>query len=75
MTEAFILINAETGHENEVIDSLKEIKEVVEAHTVFGEYDIIALIETRSRKELNDIISWKIRRHLLVKTTLTLVVI
>ena len=75
MTKAFVLINTETGHENEVIESLKDIKDVIEAHTVFGEYDIIALIESGSRKDLNDIIGWKIRKHLQVKSTLTLVVI
>jgi DNA-binding Lrp family transcriptional regulator len=75
MTKAFVLINTETGHENEVIESLNDIKDVIEAHIVFGEYDIIALLDSGSRKDLNDIIRWKIRKHMQVKSTLTLVVI
>jgi DNA-binding Lrp family transcriptional regulator len=72
---AFVLLNAETGLETEVMKGLKDIKEVKEAHLVYGVYDIIARMETDSMRELKDIIAWKLRRLEKVRSTLTMIVI
>ena len=74
MAKAFVLLNADLGAENEVLESLKNIKEVKEAHGVYGVYDIIVLIETDTMQELNDLISWKIRRLDKVRGTITMIV-
>ena len=75
MAVAFVLINAELGHENEVLESMKEIPEVKETYGVYGVYDIIARVETDTMNELRDIISQKIRRLDKIRSTLTMIVI
>jgi len=75
LATAFVLINAEIGAESEVLNELKEIPEVKEAHMVYGVYDIIARVETETMQELKDTISWKIRRLDKVRSTLTMIVV
>jgi len=75
MATAFILVNAETGEENNVLARLKEIPEVKEAHMVYGVYDVIARVETGTMQELKDVLSTKVRRLENVSSTLTMVVI
>ena len=75
LATAFVLINAEIGSESDVLKGLKEVPEVVEAHMVYGVYDIIARIETETMQNLKDIISWKIRRLDKVRSTLTMIVV
>ena len=70
---AFVLINAEPGTEAEVLEALKAIPEVREAHMVYGIYDIIARVETGTSEELKNAIEWKIRRLDKVRSTATLI--
>lgn len=73
MVIAYVLLNSEVGSEENVLKNLNSIREVKEAHTTYGVYDIIARVETNTMKELKDIISWKIRRLEKVRSTLTLI--
>jgi len=75
MPIAFVLINAELGSEREILKELGEIKNVKEAHFVYGVYDIIAKIEADSMDKVKETITWKIRRLDKVKSTLTMIVI
>ena len=75
MATAFVLINTETGEENRVHMSLKEIPEVKDVFIVYGVYDIIARVETETMEELKDVLSWRIRRLDKVRSTLTMIVI
>ena len=75
MATAFVLINAEIGSENEVLNDLRSISEVKEAHMVYGVYDFIARVVTDTMQELKDTISWKIRRLDKVRSTLTMIVV
>jgi DNA-binding Lrp family transcriptional regulator len=74
VANAFVLINAELGSENDVMKSLKTIDEIKEAHMVYGVYDIIARIEADTMANLKDIISWKIRHISKIRSTLTMLV-
>jgi len=71
MPRAYVLINAEAGAESEVLEALKAIQEVKEAHMVYGVYDIIARLETKSMEELKNVVSWRIRRLDKVRSTIT----
>ena len=73
MTLAFVLINAEIGGEQEVIKALKTIKNVKEAHLVYGVYDIVAKVEAETMDKLKEIITWNIRRLDKVRSTLTMI--
>ena len=75
MATAFLLINAESGSETEVLKDLKAIPEVKEAYMVYGVYDIIARIGTETMQDIKDIISWKVRRLDKVRSTLTMIVV
>jgi DNA-binding Lrp family transcriptional regulator len=74
MNRAWVLINTLLGRECESLKSLRIILGVTEAHLVYGQYDLILLIEANSMKQLEDIISWNIRRHKTVCNTVTMVV-
>jgi len=75
MTTAYVLINCDMGYEAEVIDEIKQLEDVKEAHGVFGAYDILVKVESDNVENLRDTISWKIRKLNRVRSTLTLMVI
>ena len=58
---AYILINTETGSTSEVLESVKKIKNVIEAHSVYGVYDVVAKVEVESLKKLSETVTLKIR--------------
>jgi DNA-binding Lrp family transcriptional regulator len=72
MVKAFVLVNCEIGAEKQVIDELRTISGVKEAHGVMGAYDIMAEVESPSREELRKTIIWKIRKIQMIRSTLTL---
>jgi DNA-binding Lrp family transcriptional regulator len=75
MAQAYVLINTEIGFETQVLKDMGNIKEVKEAHTVYGVYDILARIETETMEELKNTISWQIRRMKKIRSTLTMIVV
>jgi len=74
METAFVLINCDLGCEQAIIDELKLLDNVKEAHGVFGAYDILTKVESESVDHLRDIITWKIRKLNRVRSTLTLMI-
>ncbi len=72
---AYLLLNVETGTEEEVMRSLKPIPEVKEARMVYGAYDIIVRVETVNMEELKNLVSWRIRRLYRVRSTMTMIVV
>jgi len=75
MSIAFVLVNAEIGGEEEVLQEIKKVEGVEEAHTVYGVYDIIAKIRAETMDKLKEIVTWHIRRINKVRSTLTMIVI
>jgi len=71
----FVLINAEIGGEEEVLEEIKKVEGVQEAHTVYGVYDIIAKIEAETMDKLKEVVTWHIRRINKVRSTLTMIVV
>lgn len=74
MPIAFVLINAEIGSEEEVVNQLKKLPAVKEAYLVYGVYDIVAKVEAETMDKLKEIVSWNIRRLEKVRSTLTMLV-
>ncbi len=74
MEIAYVLISCDLGFEAEIIDELKHLDNVKEAHGVFGVYDILTKVESDSVEHLRDVITWKIRKLNRVRSTLTLIV-
>ena len=75
MNIAFVLVQSTIGHEMEVLHDLLKIQYVKEAKGTFGYYDILVKIEAETEKEIEKIITKKIRKVKNVNTTTTLSVI
>jgi DNA-binding Lrp family transcriptional regulator len=75
MALAFVLLNAETGTENEVLEELKKIEAVKEAYVVYGVYDVVAKVGADTMEKLKEIVTWKVRRVDKVRSTLTMIII
>ena len=73
MPKAFVLINVESGAEQEVVDELKKIDGVEEAYFSYGVYDIITKIKADSMEQLKDMVTRKVRTIGRVRSTLTLI--
>jgi len=72
MTTAYVLLNCNMGSEESVIQELKSIIGIKEVHGIFGAYDIIAEVETKTVDELRQTVILKIRKINDVRSTLTL---
>ncbi len=73
MPRAFVLINVESGAEQEVVDELKKIDGVEEAYFSYGVYDILTKIKADSMEQLKDMVTRKVRTISRVRSTLTLI--
>jgi DNA-binding Lrp family transcriptional regulator len=72
MAIGFVLISTAPGKEHDVYNALKSIKEIVELHPLFGEYDLIAKIDAKDFNELGKIVVDQIRNIAGVIDTKTL---
>jgi DNA-binding Lrp family transcriptional regulator len=75
LAKAFVLINAETGTEKEVVERVKALENVTEAYFVFGVYDVIAVVEAPNIDELRNTIHNAMRQVKGIRSTCTMVVI
>jgi len=73
MPKAFVLINVESGAEQEVVNELKKIEGIEEAYFSYGVYDIITKIKADSMERLKDLVTRKVRTISRVRSTLTLI--
>jgi DNA-binding Lrp family transcriptional regulator len=74
MPQAIVLINAEIGKENDILQDLCKIAEVERALLVYGVYDLVANLQAETMEKLEDAITLKIRRIAGIRSTLTLIV-
>ena len=74
MPEAFVLMNAELGSEESIVNELKKTDLVKHVYQVYGVYDIVALVEGESMDKVKETITWKLRKLNGVKSTLTMIV-
>ncbi len=73
MVVAFVLCVTHAGKENAVMNKLLELKEVVEAHVVYGEYDVIAKVKLDDLKRLDTFVVDKIRSIDDIEVTSTMI--
>lgn len=72
MSEYYILFVNETGTDDSVISKLRSIDTVKAAYGAFGQYDVIANIESDDETKAEQDITNKIRKIPQVRSTLTL---
>ena len=75
MHKGFVLLNCDLGAEELIVEELRKISQVSQAHITFGAYDIIAEINADSQEAFDETVSLKIRRLTRVVSTMTLNVI
>ena len=73
MPKAFVLINVESGSEEEVLEQIKKIEGVEEAYYSYGVYDIITKVKADSMEKLRETVTRKVRTIGRVRSTLTLI--
>ena len=73
MPQAFVLINVESGAEEDIVKEMKKIDGVEEAYFSYGVYDIISKVKADSMEKLKEMVTHKIRTLSKVRSTLTLI--
>ena len=73
--QAYVVIHCDQAREDLVLRDMNKIPEVKEGDVVYGNYDVIGKVEAQSQKELENIITKKIRNLECVRTTMTLNVV
>ena len=69
------MIITEIGSESKVLEALKSMDNVEEAYLVYGVYDILAKVTTKSMDELEETITSCLLRSNEVKSSTTMIVI
>jgi len=72
MAVGFVLISTAPAKEHEVYNELLKVREVVELHPLFGEFDLIAKIEADDFNLLGQVVVDRIRSIIGVIDTKTL---
>ena len=75
MISAVVLVNTDLGSQDKVLESLKQVEGVEEAHALYGVYDLLIKIKAISVDKLKDITKLRIRQIAGVTSSLTLMII
>jgi len=73
MVTAIVLIRARRDMVNETAQQLIKLDGVAEVYSVAGEYDLVAIIRTRTNEEMAGIITGSMLRMVGIERTTTLV--
>jgi len=73
MPQAFVLINVESGAEEEVVSQLRKVTGIEEAYYSYGVYDIITKVKAETMEKLKELVTHKLRTLTRVRSTLTLI--
>jgi DNA-binding Lrp family transcriptional regulator len=73
MPRAYVLINVESGSEDDVLNELKSVEGVEEAYFSYGVYDLITKIKAETMDKLKEMVTRNIRTLSKVRSTLTLI--
>lgn len=69
--KAYVMIKIRSGEVKEVVDCLRKLKNVREAHMTFGPYDAVAVVETDDVAKLGQVTAAEIQPIPGVEQTLT----
>jgi len=73
-TKAFVLINTDTGLEKLVHEELKSLEGIRAVYDLYGEYDLMAVVEQENDKDVAEVVSWELRKIRGIRSTNTMVV-
>ena len=75
MISAIVLVNTDLDSQDKVIESLKLVEGVEEAHALYGVYDLLIKIKAISIDKLKDITKFRIKQLEGVTSLLTLMIV
>ena len=75
MPMAYVLINTEPKHMENVVSTLEKLDAIVEIFPVYGVYDVVAKVQADTMEKLKDIVTWKVRSLDDVRSTITMLVL
>ena len=75
MVFAVVLVNADVGEENIVLESIKKVSGDEEAHALWGIYDILVKVKANSIDKLKEVIKLGLRQVTGVSGVLTLMIV
>jgi DNA-binding Lrp family transcriptional regulator len=75
MISAIVLVNTDLDSQDKVIESLKLVEGVEEAHALYGVYDLLIKIKAISIDKLKDITKFRIKQLDGVTSLLTLMIV
>jgi len=58
---AYIMMNAELGAEEKVLDAIEKFPEVIETYVLYGVYDVLVKVSVSDQEDLNRLVTQKIR--------------
>ncbi len=71
---AYILVSLVDASEKHILDEFLDMAEVVDAHILFGEWDLIIKIKGENPDDIATFVMDKVRKHDGVELTSTLIV-
>lgn len=74
MHAGFILLNCDLGAEEYIVEELKQMPNIKNAHLTFGAYDVIVEVNTENQQTFDKTVA-EIRKLSRVESTMTLSVI
>ena len=75
MISAVVLVNTNLGSQDSVLESLKQVEGVEEAHALYGVYDLLIKVKAKSIERLKDITKLHIKQVDGVTSSLTLMIV
>ena len=73
MVSAVVLLNTDLGAQEEVVDNLRHINGVEEAHALYGVYDLLVRVKAKDLDDLRNMTKSQIKQVAGVTSSLTLV--
>ncbi len=73
-TKAFVLINTDAGLEKLVHEEIRSLEGVRAVYDLYGEYDLMAIVEQETDKDVAEVLSWELRKIKGIRSTNTMVV-
>jgi len=75
MTLAFVLINVQSGTEDEVLKEIRKLPNITEVYMVYGIYDILVRIEADTLEKIKGTVDLGIRKINKVRASITMIVV
>lgn len=73
-TKAFVLINTDAGLEKLVHEEIRSLEGVRAVYDLYGEYDLMVIVEQETDKDVAEVVSWELRKIKGIRSTNTMVV-